>query len=104
MKTTLFIALVALLGVLFYTTPLSYLYCLAREDSWMQAKTRGEMQERLIGFYSESPITPEVPGWGIGRPLKEGESMIRYLILGKEPLDVVYSESGDVVAIYRSYE
>ena len=49
-------------------------------------------------------ITPEVPGWGIGRPLKEGESMIRYLILGKEPLDVVYSESGDVVVIYRSYE
>ena len=45
-KTTIFIALVALLGVLLYATPLSYLYCLAFENSWMQAKTRGEMEAR----------------------------------------------------------
>jgi hypothetical protein len=104
MKTTIAIALVALLGVLLYATPLSYLYCLALEDSWMQAKTRGEMEARLIGFYSVSEITPKVSGWGMGHSLKEGESMIRYLILGKEPLDVVYAGNGDVVAIYTSYE
>lgn len=104
MKAILVIAIVALLGVLFYATPLSYLYCLAREDSWEQAKTRGEMEDRLFGLYSESRITPAVPGWGMGCSLKEGESMIRYLILGKEPLDVVYAANGDVVAVYTSYE
>ena len=104
MKYVISIALVALLGILFFPSPLSYFYCLAREGSWMQAKTRAEMEERLIGFYSESEITPEVAGWGTERSLKQGETLIRYMILGKEPLDVVYSRSGDVVAIYTSYE
>ena len=104
MKAILLIALVALLGILLFPTPLSYFYCLAREGSWMQAQTRAEMEERLIGFYSESEITPKVSGWGMGHSLKDGESMIRYLILGKEPLDVVYTDSGDVVTIYTSYE
>ena len=104
MKAILLIALVALLGILLFPTPLSYFSCLAREGSWMQAQTRAEMEERLIGFYSESEITPKVSGWGMGHSLKDGESMIRYLILGKEPLDVVYTDSGDVVTIYTSYE
>lgn len=104
MKSGILIAFVALLGILFFATPLSYVYCLAREDSWMQAKTRAEMEERLIGFYSESEITPEVAGWGMGRQLKQGETLIRYMVLGKEPLDVVYAGDGDVVAIYTSYE
>lgn len=104
MKAILLIALVALLGILLFPTPLSYFYCLAREGSWMQAQTRAEMEARLIGFYSESEITPKVAGWGMGHRLKQGETMIRYMILGKEPLDVVYSGSGDVVAIYTSYE
>jgi hypothetical protein len=104
MKYVILIALVALLGILFFPTPLSYFYCLARESSWMQAKTRAEMEERLIGFYSESEITPKVAGWGMGHQLKQGETMIRYMILGKEPLDVVYAGDGNVVAIYTSYE
>ncbi len=84
--------------------PLSYLYCLAREDSWLAAKTEREMEQRLVTFYSKRQIDPAESGWGKAHRLQEGHEMIQYLILGNCPLDVVYSEQGAVVAIYTSYE
>ena len=100
------ISLVSILLVagVVHTMPFSYLYCLAREDAWISARTEGELEARLPLFRSETEITPKVPGWGSNHKLEDGDRMIRYLIFGKEPLDVVYSSDGTVDAMYTSYE
>ena len=91
------------LGVM-HTMPISYLYCLAREDAWIAAKTEGELVASLPIFRSEMEITPKVAGWGMNHQMEDGDRMIRYLIFGKEPLDVVYASDGRVEAVYTSYE
>ena len=55
----------------------------------------GGASGELAGFRSEMEISPEVPGWGSKHKLEEGHRMIRYLIFGKEPLDVVYASDGN---------
>jgi hypothetical protein len=93
-------ALIALLPF----TPLSYLYCVAREDSWLKAKTEQELEQRLFVFYSKKQIQPLESGWGAAHLMREGERMTRYMILGDCPLDVVYANDGAIAAIYTSYE
>jgi hypothetical protein len=97
------VSLILAMGVM-HTMPVSYLYCLARENVWMMAKTESELEASLPIFRSEMEITPKVPGAGSNHQLQEGDRMIRYLIFGKEPLDVVYSSDGTVDAMYTSYE
>jgi len=87
-----------------HTMPVSYLYCLMREEAWLAAKTEEELVASLPVFRSEREISPEVPGWGGNHRLRAGDRMIRYLIFGKEPLDVVYASDGRVDAVYTSYE
>jgi hypothetical protein len=99
-----FIVLVAVGILLLYASPLSYLYCLSRENSWLKATDEKELEHRLIAFYSKSAITPEKSSWGRDHVLRDGQRMTQYLIFGKEPLDVVYNADGTVDTIYTSYE
>lgn len=103
-RVLIFGVILALAMGVVHTMPVSYLYCLAREEAWMAAKTEGELVASLPVFRSEMEITPAVPGWGSSHKLEEGDRMIRYLIFGKEPLDVVYASDGTVDAVYTSYE
>ncbi|MFC7339370.1 hypothetical protein ACFQY0_19415 [Haloferula chungangensis] len=105
MSRILFVGVILALALgVVHTMPFSYLYCLAREEAWLAAKTEKELVARLPVFRSEVEITPAVPGWGSHHKLREGDRMIRYLIFGKEPLDVVYARDGTVDAVYTSYE
>lgn len=103
-RVLIFGVILALAMGVVHTMPVSYLYCLAREDAWLAARTEGELVASLPAFRREREISPEVPGWGSNHKLREGDRMIRYLIFGKEPLDVVYASDGTVDAVYTSYE
>ncbi len=101
---TCFAALALLVLILFYASPLSYLYCLSREHSWLKATNEKDLEGRLFVLYSKSSITPEQSSWGRDHVLTEGQRMTRYLIFGKEPLDIVYNADGAIDEIFTSYE
>ena len=83
-----------------YFTPLSYLYCLARQKSWTTAKTEAQLDRRMAAFYTKQSIS--LPMWG--HVPKPGERRIRYLIFSKEPFDVVLDNKSRIVAAFSSYE
>jgi hypothetical protein len=100
-------AVVTLVGVaiaLCYGTPLSYLYCGIRENSWLAAKTEAELDSRMWAFYTKHSIAPSNSMWGRDYVLKPDERMIQYLIFAKEPLDVVFNSKSNVVVAFTSYE
>jgi hypothetical protein len=86
-----------------YTTSLSYPYCLAMESQWMRAKTQHELECRLFAFYQCCRIDPDLTVWRKDPP-QEGQSTFRYLIFGKERLDVVVADDGSLVAMFTAYE
>jgi hypothetical protein len=94
----------AAIVALCYTTPLSYLYCCARENSWLAAKTESDLDRRILAFYTKQPIAPSNSMWGWDYTLKPDERMVQYLIFAKEPLDVVFDRDSRVVAAFTSYE
>ena len=87
-----------------YVTPLSYLYCLARESAWLRATNERQLERSLFAFYSKKEISPSASLWGKEHILQAGQHMTQYLIFGKEPLDVVFFADGSIDAIYTSYE
>jgi hypothetical protein len=98
------VTLVGVAIVLCYTTPLSYLYCLARENSWLAAKTEAQLDSRMWAFYTKRSIAPSNSMWGWSYTLKPDERMVQYLIFDKEPLDVVFDRQSRVVVAFTSYE
>jgi len=100
----LLFVLAATITLLCYETPLSYLYCLAREKSWLEAKTEAELDHRMLMFYSKRAIAPLKSIWGSNYKLKPGERMVQYLVFSKEPLDVVFDSRSRVITAFTSYE
>ncbi len=100
-------AVIAVAGAIIaicYATPLSYVYCLAREKSWLAAKTEAELDGRMWAFYTKRSIAPSNSMWGRDYALKPDERMVQYLVFSKEPLDVVFDHESRVVAAFTSYE
>jgi hypothetical protein len=87
-----------------YTTPLSYFYCLARENSWLAAKTEAELDSRMWTFFTKRSIAPSNSMWGRDHVLKPDKRMVQYLVFAKEPLDVVFDRESRVVVTFTSYE
>lgn len=81
-----------------------YFYCLARESSWLAAKDENDLDRRMGAFFTKHVISPSESSWGRWHDLPPGERMVRYLVLGVEPLDVVFDIDAQVVSIYTSYE
>jgi hypothetical protein len=81
-----------------------YLWALHLEARWRPAdpKTRTHL-ESMLYLYTKSDILPEQSSWGRNHHLQSGEQMTRYSLMGS-PLDVVYTNSDAIVAIYTSYE
>ena len=92
-------------GMFFYGAIGPYLWALHLETKWMEAepKTKSEM-ESYLSLYSEKEISFDTPGWGMDHPIKPGERMVRYSILLGAPLDVVYTDDDNLVAVYTTYE
>lgn len=99
-----FISVVALGILMLYVSPLSYLYCVSRESSWLKATNEKDMESRLGAFYTKRAISPGVSSWGRDHVMKNGQRMTQYLIFNKEPLDVVYNADDTVDTVYTSYE
>jgi hypothetical protein len=87
-----------------YATPLSYLYCLAREKSWLAAKTEADLDRRMGAFYTKRAIAPSNSMWGSSYVLGPEERMIQYRVFAKEPLDVVLDRESRIVVAFTSYE
>ena len=97
-----FLSLLIFLFYLFAAGP--YLWALHLEARWRPAdpKTRAEL-ESMLSLYTKSDILPEQSSWGRDHHLQSGDRMTRYSLMGS-PLDVVYTSSDAIVAIYTSYE
>ncbi|RYD32794.1 MAG: hypothetical protein EOP87_12210 [Verrucomicrobiaceae bacterium] len=115
MKTRLFlltagpVILSALVLTALYTTPFSYLYCLARESSWMRSKTRHELESRLIAFYSIRETDPALTVWTQSAPWnltppRGDQKVLSYTIFAKERLDVLMTGDGEIVDMFPAYE
>jgi len=101
------------LGVLFvaicvwlYSTGVgAYLYAVYLEAKWSAAdpETRIELEQHL-SLYSIEDVEPSQSAWGRYHKMQRGERMVRYMILGSAPLDVVYDERDNITGIYTSYE
>jgi hypothetical protein len=91
------------LGSVVQTAP--YLWALHLESKWFPAHpaTRAEL-ESFLSLYSRHDIQPSQSYWGHDHQLQPGERMTQYLLLWREPLDVVYRSNDTIVAIYTSYE
>jgi len=89
--------------VCLYHTSLSYPFCLAMESSWMQAKTRPELESRLFAFYRCSKVDRASTVWR-NDPPQDGQHILRYVIFGKERLDVIVEDDGSLVAMFAAYE
>jgi hypothetical protein len=66
-------------------------------------RSSSEVEQRLW-WYRRMEIDPKDSEWGRWYTLRDGERMIRYSILGLEPIDIVYDAGDQLVAIYSSYE
>jgi hypothetical protein len=82
-----------------------YFWALHLEAKWSAANPKTKAQlESLLSLYSEHEIQTSQSMWGHDHQLQPGERMIQYRLLYTEPLDVVYTSSNTIVAIYTSYE
>jgi len=100
-------AVVTLIGAaiaLCYSTSLSYVYCLIREDSWLSAQTEADLDGRMWAFYRKRSIAPSDSMWGRNYVLQPDERIVQYLVFAKEPLDVVLDDKSRIVAAFTSYE
>ncbi len=95
-----------LLGSLFYTWALSpYIWALHLEAQWRPAKPESKIEmESYLSLYTQREIVPSDLDWNPSLKLKEGERMVRYAILQRAPLDVVYTSDDTLVSIYTTYE
>jgi hypothetical protein len=82
-----------------------YFWALHLEAKWNAANPKTKAQlESFLSLYSEHEIQTSQSMWGHDYQLQPGERMIQYRLLYTEPLDVVYTSSNTIVAIYTSYE
>jgi hypothetical protein len=104
LKAVVILAALVGLGIAcLYRTSLSYPYCLVMESSWMKAKTQRELETRLFAFYRCGRIDPALTVWS-KEPLKDGQTVFRYLIFGKERLDVMVANDGTITDMFTAYE
>jgi hypothetical protein len=65
-------------------------------------ENRAQVEGGLV-LYTAREIDMTDSAWGHGTELEAGEYCRQYLILGREPIDVVYDEEDRVVHIFPSF-
>jgi hypothetical protein len=82
-----------------------YFWALHLEAKWNAVNPTTKAQlESCLSLYSERQIQTSQSMWGHDYQLQPGERMVQYRLLYTEPLDVVYTSTNTIVAIYTSYE
>lgn len=83
----------------------AYWYALRLESKWAAASptSRNEL-ERHLSLYRRTTISPMDSSWGRYYTLKPNERMVRYNIMLRAPLDVVFDNEDRIIGIYTSYE
>jgi hypothetical protein len=84
-----------------------YMWALHLETRWSAVHPATRVQlESLLSFYSVREIKPFQSLWGRDYVLGPGEKMVQYRLLysPRAPLDVVYTRSDNITAIFTSYE
>jgi hypothetical protein len=97
------LSLAATLYLAWEATP--YFYACYLESQWRAGKPKTQEElESYLSLYREQEIDISQSLWGKHHELQEGERMVQYLIMWREPLDVVYNSSNQIVRIFTSYE
>ena len=60
--------------------------------------------EKILLFTSHKEISINKSLWGKHTQLNDNEFCWQYMILWKEPIDIVYDKNNSVVHIFESYE
>lgn len=60
--------------------------------------------ERILFLCTVKQIDIKKSLWGNTYQLKSGEVCYQYLILGREPIDIVFNQDNHVEAIFSSFE
>jgi hypothetical protein len=84
-----------------------YVWALHLETKWSAVHPDTRVQlESFWSLYSVREIKPFQSSWGSDYVLRPGERMIQYRLLysPRAPLDVVYTRSDNITAIFTSYE
>lgn len=74
-------------------------------EKLVQAKpaTKDEV-ERILFLYSAKQIDIKKSSWGKTHQLESGDVCFQYLILGREPIDIVFDQKNHVKAVFSSFE
>ena len=74
-------------------------------EKLVQAKPSTKVEvERILFLYSAKQIDIKISSWGKTYQLESGDVCFQYLILGREPIDIVFNQENHVKAIFSSFE
>ena len=83
----------------------SYKLADAQYERLVRKKPGNRQQvEELLYLHTTREIEMRESLWGSAYVLRPGEKCMQYMILGREPIDVVYDSEGEVCQIFASYE
>jgi len=97
------IVIAILLFVLIEVLP--YFFAIYKFEQLTEVKllTKDKVEKiLLLSSHKQIPIKESM--WGKHTELKNNESCWQYLVLWKEPIDIVYDENNNVTHLFESYE
>lgn len=104
-RKLILVAAVALVGLCLLFPFVSYRLADHEYEKLVQAKpaTKAEV-ERILFLYSAKQIDIKKSSWGKTYQLESGDVCFQYLILGREPIDIVFNQENHVKAVFSSFE
>ena len=74
-------------------------------EKLVQAKPATKAEgERILFLYSAKQIDIKRSSWGKTYQLESGDVCFQYLILGRDPIDIVFNQENHVKAVFSSFE
>jgi len=101
-----FIKTIVIIIVLFIVIEvLPYFFAIYKYDQLIATTSlTKDKVEKILLFSSHEKISINESLWGKYIQLNNNESCWQYMILWKEPIDIVYDENNSVIHIFESYE
>jgi len=97
--------IVVLILLFLFIEVLPYFFAIYKFEQLTETKllTKDKV-EKILLFSSHKQISIKESMWGKHTELKNNESCWQYLVLWKEPIDIVYDENNNVTHLFESYE
>jgi hypothetical protein len=104
-RKIILLAVAVLVGACLLFPFVSYRLADYQYEKLVQAKpaTKAEV-ERILFLCSAKQIDIKKSAWGKTYQLESGDVCFQYLILGREPIDIVFDQGNQVKAVFSSFE